>query len=188
MPNPIIQKFSQFIDISEEEKKLIVEKTTIKELKAGDYLIKEGQIPSLVAFVITGVLRKYRVSKKHEHNDYFAIDGHFIVDYPKFLSGQPTKYYIQAIEDTSIIFFEKGIIDYLYAVSPKWNIVGRKMAEDVIDRLYMQIEIARMKKPKQRYEMFIEKYPEIFQRLPLYHIASYLGIEPQSLSRIRANY
>ncbi len=157
-----------------------------KEFGAKSILINEGNIASNIYFIESGLLRTYHLLDGKEISTYFACDKQFISTYASFVSQTPSFEYLEAIENSAVYALSFKSLTELYKGSSKFEKLGRVLAEKnymcVLDRtLSMQTKTA-----KQKYLDFIKEYPKkIVQRVPQHQIASFLGIAPESLSRIR---
>jgi CRP-like cAMP-binding protein len=150
------------------------------------FYLKAGQICKDIAYINKGSTRTFTIDDKGgEHILFFGFEDWFIGDLESLYTMQPGKLYIQAMEDCELLVISKNDMDSLEAAIPKlkeWH-AGKKTKHHyaTINRL---AEVKTLT-PEERYLDLIEKYPQIFQRIPLQYIASYLDIEPPSLSRLR---
>lgn len=172
-------------DFSEEECDLFIPGLKKKVLKKGEYLLKEGQRINEIAFIETGILRIYYLTEGKEINNHFFLENDYAVSYMDFLKNTPSRYYIQAIEDCELITFHSDTLQQAYHQSKNWERFGRLIAENVLSMVTTRFESFLFLSAKERYLNMLNDYPEYIQRIPLYHLASYLGIERESLSRIR---
>ena len=172
-------------DFSEEECDLFIPSLKQKSLKKGEYLLKEGQHINEIAFIEKGVLRIFYLSEGKEINNHFFLENDYAVSYMDFLKNTPSRYYIQALEDCTLITFHSDTLQLAYHKSKNWERFGRLIAEQVLSMVTTRFESFLFLSAKERYLNMLKDYPEYIQRIPLYHLASYLGIERESLSRIR---
>lgn len=156
----------------------------LKSYSKKEYLLKEGQICHLLGFVNKGCFRIFYLSEGREINTQFIFENGFVVDYDSFLKQQPSRYYIQAMEEAEIVTFNLETLQKAYDQSHRWERFGRFMAEQAYQMTTHRVESFLFKKGEQRYIEALEDV-QMFERIPLYHIASYLGIERESLSRLR---
>ncbi len=157
----------------------------IKQTKKGEILQREGELNSLAYYVKKGLLRSYTIDEKgKEHVFTFATEGWIIADIESQEFDQPAKLFIDCIEDSNVIAFDRSILSKLEVsrdqLNKNLNLLSRRVA--VLQRrvLMLMSETA-----KNRYEFFLETYPELPNRVPQRMIASYLGITPEALSKIR---
>jgi len=118
-------------------------------------------------------------------NNRFTDSGNFMVDYQGFLTQKPSNYYWQVMQDAEVLAFDFKAVELLYASSTGWEKFGRLMAENVYLQLNERVELLQFMSPQQRYEHIILTRPELLNQISQYHLSSYLGIKPESLSRLR---
>lgn len=189
MSELILKNISRFITLTPEEEQYFTSLLKIKKLKKKQYLLQEGDVSRHQFFVDKGCLRTYTVDVKgQEHIIQFAIEDWWTGDMYSFLTQTPGRYTIDALEDTELLCLEKNALEELYIKVPKFEKFFRHLLQNAFVALQERI-IANLSQPAdERYCTFIDKYPLMEKRLPLKQIASYLGITPESLSRIRSNY
>lgn len=150
------------------------------------FYLRAGQVCKQIGYVNKGSFRIFTMDAKGgEHILHFAFEDWLIGNLESMYTGNPSNVYVQAIEDCEVLCISKADIDRLEEQLPKfkeWHIAKqRKSHHSTMARL---AEVKTLT-PEERYLQLIQKHPEIFQRIPLQYIASYLDIEPQSLSRMR---
>ena len=171
---------------SAEELDLIKPSLYTLHLKKGEDFATEGKVASLVGMVISGNLRHYYTKDGIERTTYFYFENHFISAYYSCLTGQPSKLTIQALTDCEVLVFPYKALTALFDQSHTWERFGRKMAEYLAIGLEERMITLLMMSPEERYHELIKGGKEkIIERIPQHYIASYLGITPVSLSRIR---
>jgi CRP/FNR family transcriptional regulator, anaerobic regulatory protein len=158
---------------------------TIKKIAKNSFFVREGQINREMGFVNSGLFRMYYLLDGKEVNAHFFVENDFLAAFQSFLLQQPSRYYIQALEDSEIITFTYDDLEEAYKNSHQWERFGRKAAELCYTVATERTESFLFMTGEERYLQLLEKRPEFFERIPLYHIASYLGIERESLSRLR---
>lgn len=171
--------------LTEEDCDLFEDYLTARQYKAGDFVLQNGSVCHEMGFVNSGAFRIYYLSDDKEINTRFCFEGEFVVDYDSFLEQKPSRYFIQALEDSEMVTFTLPTLLEAYKSSQNWERFGRMMAEESFKMVTRRVESFMFMTGEQRYLQLLENQPEIFQKLPLYHIASYLGLERESLSRIR---
>lgn len=172
-------------DFSENECSMFIPYLNRKLIKKGDYFLQENQTVNEIAFIEKGVLRLYYLSDGKEINNHFFLENDYAVSYLDFLKSRPSRYYIQALEDCELLTFNAESLQMAYNKSKNWERFGRIIAESVYAIATNRFESFLFLSAKERYLQMIKDYPRFIQRIPLYHLASYLGIERESLSRIR---
>jgi CRP-like cAMP-binding protein len=185
----ILKNISRFIDLSEDEKKYFTSLPKIKKLRKKQYLLQEGEISRYEYFVNKGCLRTYSIDEKgQEHIVQFAIEDWWTGDMYSFLTQTPGLYTIDALEDSELFCLEKNALEDLYVKIPKFEKFFRHLLQNAFIAGQRRIIESMSLPADQRYCKFIEQFPLMEKRLPLKQIASYLGITPESLSRIRSQY
>ena len=155
-------------------------------LKAKDFFVKAGDVCTDLAFVDQGVLRMFYINERgKEINLQFFFENDFVVSYQSFILQNKGKYYIQALEDCKLITISNEALQNAYKSSMAWQQFGRIVAEKVYVLAEQRTESLMFLTAEERYLMLLQKRPWLFERVPLFHIASYLGIERESLSRLR---
>lgn len=158
----------------------------VKSLKKNSFFLTEGQICDSIAFVNEGMLI-YSKSLKSGDNitTDFAFEGDWVTDNHSRLNQTPSFINIKTIEDTELLMIKSDTLSALYNRMPKLERLGRILMEQAYIKIAQHSIDLQSFSAKERYLRMLQKYPEVFQRVPLYHIANYLGIAPKSLSRIR---
>lgn len=174
------------IQLTETEWDSLKEKLFRQEYKAKSIIIREGKMADCIYFIENGILRTYYLQDGKEINTYFACDGQFITSYSSFISQTPSHEYLETIESSIVYSISFATMNELFKIASKFEKLGRIMAEKnylcVIDRTRKMQTLTA----KQKYLDFIDSYDKkIVQRVPQHQIASYLGIAPESLSRVR---
>jgi len=157
----------------------------VRQLGAKELFLAEGKVCLEIGFVNKGCFRTYYLADGKEINTHFVFENQFVGDYDSFISARPGKYFIQALEDAEIVTFNLAALQNAYDQSQNWERFGRMMAEHSFKLTTQRVESFLFLDGEQRYLALLEQQPELLSRIPLYHIASYLGLERESLSRLR---
>ncbi|MGD1845875.1 MAG: Crp/Fnr family transcriptional regulator [Salibacteraceae bacterium] len=176
----------EFLSLLEpEELSILKEVYATKRLKKGEYLLEQGKVCHHLHFVFRGLIRQYHEKDGKSLTCCLSPENHWVIDYASFLQEQPTCFYFEALEDTKVISIHRKDLLLLYERFPRFERAGRKIAEQLALRnTSIAISLAS-EKPEERCRKFLNENRELLQRVPLKYIASYLGITPESLSRIR---
>lgn len=159
---------------------------TPKKVRKKQFLLQEGDVCRQLAFVTSGLLRLYTIDHKgEEHITQFAMEDWWASDLYSFLSGTPSKENIDALEDSEVLLIDRASRDALLEAVPKMERFFRLLMEANLVATRRRIIGLISDTAEQRYLAFLKTYPNLVERVPLNQIASYLGITPQSLSRIR---
>ncbi len=157
-----------------------------KKLRRRQYLLQAGDVCRYVAFVSRGCLRQYSLDDLgKEHIQRFAVESWWITDSGSFHTLEPAASNIDALEDSELLLLDRTSLDKLTSAVPKWGDYYARELEKVLKDAFLRISDFVSVSAEDRYMHFLQTYPDLFQRIPLHQIASYLGITPQSLSRIR---
>lgn len=157
-----------------------------KQVKKNDYLLREGEICKNVYFLTKGLLRMFYVDYSGSEVNYrFTYDKNFFVDFQSFLLQKPSHFFWQAMQDSDFLVLPKAEIQRLYDTSPAWNNFGRLIAEKVYLQMNERVEMLLFMTPEERYNHLLATQPELFNLVSQFHLSSYLGVKPESLSRLR---
>ena len=174
------------VHISDEEFEVVSKFFIPKKLRKKQFLLHEGEVCKNIGFVNSGCLREYTIDNKgSEHIIQFAIEDWWISDPNSFLSGLPSTYNIDALEDSKVLLLEKSAREKLLDSCPNMERFFRILIETNFVATQRRITDSLSTSAEERYVKFIKTYPKLIEQVPQNHIASYLGITPQSLSRIR---
>lgn len=169
--------------------KVFISLLKVKKLRKKQVLQQEGQIARYQYFINKGCLRTYMIDDKaQEHIIQFAIEDWWAGDLYSFLTQTPAKLNIGAVETTELLCIDNPALEMLYQKVPKFERFFRLLIQNAYIANQSRIIESMSLTADERYCKFIERYPAMERRLPLKHIASYLGITPESLSRIRSQY
>jgi CRP-like cAMP-binding protein len=184
----LFQKLDEKIQLTEEEKELCKTFFIPKKLRKRQYLLQEGDVCKYVAFAEKGMLRAYTVDEKGgEHVIQFAFEGWWISDQFSFLTGEPSIYNIDALEDSELLLLTKQSEEELMEKIPRFERFFRILLQNNLINTQRRLVGSLSKSAEERYFDLIESCPTIPQRVPQHMMASFLGITPETLSRIRKN-
>lgn len=186
LSQPFIDLFLKSVQLSETELDLVITHFWREYIPRKTYYLKEGQVCKQTAYLNKGCVRNVTTdSKGREHTLNFAFEDWMIGDLESYYTGNPGTISIQALEDCELFCILKTDMDKLEEQLPKlreWHISKQRKAHHASIKRLSEVKSLSV---EERYLNLIEKHPQIFQRVPLQFIASYLDIEPQSLSRLR---
>jgi CRP-like cAMP-binding protein len=177
--------FSEHIKLTETELLILSESLITKHYKKGEYFIKEKDFCDYVGFVDKGLFNFFYLIDGVEHIRGFFFMNNFISNYPCFLLGDKSKFYIRALENSSITLIHKKNLFLLYKQLPKIQELSRSIVENLYIEISEKYESFFIKTAEERYVELINSEPDILKIVPQYMIASYLGITPEGLSRIK---
>lgn len=183
--NPLLQRISDYIKISKEEETLI-ETLFIKTMIKKDHcLVMEGSVCSKVSFIQSGLLKYTVINNGKEEIIHFSTDSEFVCDFESFISRKPSRKYIVALEESILFSISYKNLQKFYSAVLYGERFGRLLIEELFVKTVSHIISRHSDTPKQRYINFVKSFNHIQQRIPQYYIASFVGVTPESLSRIR---
>ena len=186
---PVFRKqLEKFVVFADEEWSVFVSHLKIQTVKKKDHVIETGQVCKEVGFIVSGSVRFYHVKDGQEITNYFCLDHEFVSSYRSFIQQLPGYTNIQALEDTLLITFTNQDIQQLLAnplTAYKMERFGRLIAEYLICCYEDRVISFITQTPEERYIKLLESNSRLLQRIPQHYLATYLGITPVSLSRIR---
>lgn len=157
-----------------------------KQIKKNEYILREGEICKNVYFLSKGFLRMFFVDHTGAEVNYrFTFEQNFFVDFQSFLLQKPSHFFWQAMQDSEFLVLPGAEIQTLYATSPAWNNFGRLISEKVYLQMNERVEMLLFMSPEERYNHLLATQPELFSLVSQFHLSSYLGVKPESLSRLR---
>ena len=181
------QHFNNYISLTPEEFEECKPLFKYKKFRRHQYILQNGDVSRYETFILSGCTRTYEVDDKgQEHIIQFGMATWWVGDLHSFLTDSPSRYNIDCLEDTEVLQISRVEMEKMYEKIPKLERFFRLLIQKAyiasVERIYSNLS----KPAPQRYQEFIEKYPLLEQRVPNHQIASFLGITPQSLSRIRS--
>ena len=185
MTEELIISIQSFIDLNPKEIDCIKQLFKEKQVKKGDFFLAEGQVCKQVGFIVNGLMRYYINHNGEEKTYAFAQENNFICNYESFLPQTPSTKIIQALEDCETLQISFTDLQIFYKTVSEGERFGRLVIEQVFIQLLQDLSSFYTDTPEYRYGQFVKKHPDLQQRISQYHIASYVGVKPQSLSRIR---
>ncbi|AZJ35881.1 Crp/Fnr family transcriptional regulator [Tenacibaculum singaporense] len=172
--------------LSEDDYLQIQSFISLKNVSKSDFLLKEGDVCSHFFFVEKGLLRLYALNEEGKENILqFATENWIVSDRGSVYFQEPSTYYIDAVEDTHVVMLDEGFINKVSEINTDFRRKNEHLLQKHIRQLYKRISQLLGASAKRRYLDFVSMYPDIMLRVPQWMIASYLGITPESLSRVR---
>lgn len=185
MENRLINYFLQFTTLTAEEIKALTDSMVIKEIKKGEFLIKEGQRNKDTYFVLSGLLRNFKLINGEELTTNFFIEGQWIISLTSFSDYPIADSYLISEEPSFVVIGNEEKAQEIFKNFPRLETTSRAVMETVFSEQQKTLSSYLTETPEQRYLSLLNERPDIFQRVPQYQIASYIGVKPESLSRIR---
>ncbi len=182
----LIQQIQQHIELTDTEVLLLANYFKPHHFKKKSFLLRQGQDCRTMYFVEQGCLRMYFINKKaSEQIVQFAIDGWWLSDYFSFMDGTPSEYYIQAIESSEVLIIEKLQFEEMLGKLPKMERYFRIMMQKAVAAAQLRSKLLYEMTKEEFFQHFSTSFPGFMQRVPLYMVASYLGLTPEYVSEIR---
>jgi len=173
-----------YIKLPDEELEQIAGKFRRRTVKKNEYLLRQGEICSDLVFVKEGCLRLYYLADGIEVSVWFSFKHSSAIELYSFISERPSEYYLQAIEAGEILYLSKPALNLIYETYPKMQEMMRKFWEDVVINLVDRFTALQRDSAEKRYRDLLKK-PAYLQKIPQKYLASFIGVTPTSLSRIR---
>jgi len=182
----VLRHFSRYIEMDDDLEKEIIKRVKQQTFKKGELIHDAAKICTCSYFIQQGLLRLYFIKDGKEVSEYFSSEGEWVNSPRSFMQRQPDIYYIDAIENTAVFCLHVDDLVYLFNHFPKMERYARLSMGSTFGHFLERITSMRFTTAKEKYVHFCNTYHDIFHRIPLGMIASYLGITQETLSRIRA--
>lgn len=177
---------TSIVPMSEEEYDLMLPIISQMEVKKDTDLLQQGEICRHIYFIESGFFRMFYVDYRgNEINSRFAKANDFLVDFASFTTQRKAHYNCRAMEDSKVIALEYEKVENLYGTCPNWSKFGRLIAESAYLIIIERQEMLHFQTPEERYKTILKKEPYLFQMVSQNQLSSYIGIKPESLSRLR---
>jgi CRP-like cAMP-binding protein len=185
MQNILFDFISKYISLTEDEKNAILSLDLFRSVKKGTVLLKEGQKSQDELFVLKGCIRKYYIIDGEEKTTAFFTEMEGLVPHC-VTNNAPSEYFVSCVEDTILTVTNPDMGAGLNVTFPKFEIMCRMLSEELLAKQQIDFDEFKTSSPEQRYLNLLQNRPDLIQRVPQHQLASFLGIKPQSLSRLRA--
>jgi CRP-like cAMP-binding protein len=184
MENKLFDFLETYMPLEEEEKAAITELALFRNYKKGAVLLREGQMVLEGFFVISGCVRRYYIIDGEEKTTAFFTEFESVTATPT-IESEPAEYYLACVEDSLLIVSNPSLEKIIFEKFPRFEKLCRILSEKLLAENQASFDTFRTSSPEQRYLELLENRPDLVQRVPQYQLASYLGMKPESLSRIR---
>lgn len=185
MNNKLINYFLKITTLAADEIKVLAESMVVKEFNKDEYLVEEGQFSNDTFFILNGCVRQFRILDGDDITTNFYTEEQWIISLENFDGKTASKYNLVCMEDTTVVVGDEQKAQKLFKQFPRFETISRQIMETVFSEQQNLLTSYITDKPEQRYLKLLETRPDIFQRVPQYDIATYIGVKPESLSRIR---
>jgi CRP-like cAMP-binding protein len=188
MKELFIQRLEKLHPLDDVLKEKVAALIKITDYKAGSYILKAGQVCDRASMVAAGLVRSYYINEDKEITSRFMDEGYIATSWISFYTQMPGNEYIQAIEDTTILSIGYTDIQRLYMENQEFNTIGRKQVEYSFLLAEQRTQMLRKHTAEEKYQFFLDNHPSLLQRVPLRQIATYLGMDEATLSRVRGKF
>lgn len=185
MQDILFDFISKYISLTEDEKNVLISLDLFHSVKKGTILLSEGQKTNESFFVLKGCIRTYYIVDGEEKTTAFYTEMDALTP-PCVVTKTPSEYYISCVEDTILTISNSDMEVEVNSKFPKFEIMCRILSEQLLAKKQIDFDGFKTSSPEQRYLNLSQSRPDLIQRVPQHQLASYLGITPQSLSRLRA--
>jgi CRP-like cAMP-binding protein len=181
------QKFNEKVPLTTQEEEFVKQHLTPKKLRKKQYLLQEGDVCKHICLVEKGALKAYIVDEKaDDHITAFALEGWTIADLTSFFKQEPATLNIDALEDCELVLISKAAHDELLEKMPKYETYIRILVTDAYVALQQRTTNMLHLSIEERYTAFTQMCQSVLQRVPQHMIASFMGLSPETLSRVRS--
>lgn len=188
MHSNLAKLLGQITELEQDELDLIMSSFKPMSLAKGEYFLQSGELNKYVAYLDSGLVRYFVFKDGEESTFEFTKEGEFIADYQSFNKQTASVQNIQAIEDCNLLSIDFAEVQHIFKTTSNGNLIGRIIVEHRFEVMVNQLLAIYMQSHEERYNNFVKHYSDIAQRIPQYLIASYVGVQPESLSRIRRRF
>lgn len=185
MQNLLFDFLAKYITLTEEEKNVLLSLDLFRSVKKGDILLHAGQMSNEGYFVLQGCIRTYYIIDGEEKTTAFYTEMEPL-NPTCIVSKTPSEYYVSCVEDTILLVSNTDMVEETNRKFPRFDTLCRILSEELLAKQQIDFDAFKTSSPEQRYQNLLAKRPDLLQRVPQHQLASYLGIKPQSLSRLRA--
>ncbi len=176
---------SKYISLTDDEKNALLSLDLFHSVKRGTTLLREGQKSQESYFVLKGCIRVYYIVNGEEKTTAFYTEMEALTP-PCVINNSPSEYYLSCVENSLLLVSNTDMEEEVNTKFPKFELMCRKFSEELLVKERIDFDEFKTSSPEQRYLNLLQKRPDLVQRVPQHQLASYLGIKPQSLSRLRA--
>lgn len=185
MANKFVEYFSKISPLSEDEAAAITKSMQTRDFKKGEYLLKEGQLSVKTYFILEGGVREYILTDGEEKTTNFYTEEQWAISLNTFTPNSPSKHNWVCFEDTTVVEGDEEQAQALFEHFPRFETISRTIMEGAFAEQREALASYYTDSPEQRYLKLLKTRPGLIQRIPQYQLASYIGVKPESLSRIR---
>ncbi|WNG14661.1 Crp/Fnr family transcriptional regulator [Cystobacter fuscus] len=185
MKRKLVDYFRRIAPLSDEEAQAILDSMVVRTCPKGTHLLMAGQVSTEAYFVLQGCVRQYYVVDGEERSNGFFTEDDWVLSIHSMMNGTPADHFLVCAEDTTVVVGTEQREQDLYRRFPRFESISRMVMQKVLAEQQGRFAAYLTDDPEQRYLKLSRTRPDIFQRIPQYQLASYIGVKPESLSRIR---
>ena len=190
--NPLPQKaisdvLNSFVQVNEDELSIILERASFLTIPKKTKILELGKVCDKLYFILSGCIRLYYINNEGiERNCFFFHENLFCTAFSSFVNQRPSRRIMETLESTSCLMMTHQALETIYKEFPKMNLIVRKILEERYSNAHDIAASFILHSAEDRYLKFIDENPQLANRIPEYHLSSYLGITPKSFSRLKA--
>lgn len=185
MENKLVSYFKKIMPLTEDEASAIADSIVVKNFKKGTVLLAEWQISTECYFVLEGLVRQYYLVDGEEVTNNFFSENQWVISIDSFSQQKPANHFFVCEEDTALVVGNEERENEMYNYSQKFETISRKVMESIVIEQQQQMMSYITDSPEERYLKLQNSRPDLLNRVPQYQLASYIGVKPESLSRIK---
>jgi CRP-like cAMP-binding protein len=185
MANDLLSFLNEFTDVSIEDFAELIKLTEHRQFEKKTILTKPGDVEDCMYFITNGLIRKYFLKGNHEIITHIVKEGGIIGSGESFLTGQPSRYFVETLEPTTAFSISRQKVDEMYRSSKKWEKLGRIMTTQYFLVQEMRVMDNIRYSTRERFVKFMKENTDLLQRVPQKYLASYLNIKPETFSRLK---
>lgn len=185
MENLLFDFISKYIAITADEEKALIDLNIFHSFKKGTILLEEGQKSNNGYFVLKGCIRTYYMIDGEDKTTAFYTEMEGFTP-PCVVDKKPSEFFVSCVEDSILTISDPSMEEEIFQKFPKFETMCRVLSEELLAKQQLDFDTFKTSSPEQRYLKLLDTRPDLIQRVPQYQLASFLGIKPQSLSRLRA--
>lgn len=182
---PFVEYLHQLVPLSPAEVEVVRDLLPVKYFPKGHHLLREGEVSNAFFFLLQGCVRMFYLVDGQDKNTFFYQEQQFISSYESFVRQVPSPHSIQCVEDCAVVIISQQAAQQLLMHTPTFDQLSRILLEEELIVYQQMLASFITMSAEQRYQTLMQTQPDLLQRLPQYHIASYLGVNAETLSRIR---